>query len=243
MPLHHGKSQKSFSENVGTEMHEGKPLKQSLAIAYAMKRKAAKHHAHGGMHHMAHGEMCEAHGKHECEMCHGGKYADGGFIQEEKASGYHSMPEEHEKHDSMAMDEDKRMLNQHGEHEVGPDAHEFEPEREMHYDHAVENQGFPHEERDLVSRIMKQREHHYSHGGRVANKTHVTADFEPNEFDEMSKDDDLEHHYTGANSGDEIGDDQEDEDRHDIVSRIMKSRHKKDRYPRTGMPGYPGYMD
>jgi hypothetical protein len=46
------------------------------------------------------------------------------------------------------------------------------------------------------------------------------------------KDDDLEQHYTGENSGDELGNAQEDEDRRDIVSRIMKSRRLKDRLPR-----------
>jgi hypothetical protein len=41
----------------------------------------------------------------------------------------------------------------------------------------------------------------------------------------------MEFCYTGANSGDEVGDEQEDEDEHDMVSRIMKSRLKKDRMP------------
>jgi len=49
MPLIKGKSAKSFSKNVETEMHEGKPLKQSLAIAYDVQRKARKKKAHGGM--------------------------------------------------------------------------------------------------------------------------------------------------------------------------------------------------
>src|SRR5260221_518246 len=42
MPLIKGKSQKSFVKNLKTEIHEGKPMKQSLAIAYAMKKKANK---------------------------------------------------------------------------------------------------------------------------------------------------------------------------------------------------------
>lgn len=42
MPLIHGKSQKSFSKNVETEMNAGRPQKQSLAIAYSEKRKAEK---------------------------------------------------------------------------------------------------------------------------------------------------------------------------------------------------------
>lgn len=85
------------------------------------------------------------------------------------------------------------------------------------------------EDDDMISRIMKKR---YSEGGVVANETKETADEEPNEFDDLVKDDDLEFSETGANSGDELGDEAEDEDRKDIVSRIMKSRAKKDKNPR-----------
>ena len=42
MPLLKGKSKKAFSKNVETEMDEGKPQKQALAIAYDVKRRAAK---------------------------------------------------------------------------------------------------------------------------------------------------------------------------------------------------------
>lgn len=42
MPLLKGKSQKAFSHNVKAEMDAGKPMKQSLAIAYATKRKPKK---------------------------------------------------------------------------------------------------------------------------------------------------------------------------------------------------------
>ena len=47
MPLIKGKSQKAFVHNLKTEMEHGHPQKQSLAIAYAMKRKA-QHKAKGG---------------------------------------------------------------------------------------------------------------------------------------------------------------------------------------------------
>lgn len=222
MPLIEGKSPSSFSKNVATEMNAGKPLKQSLAIAYAMKRKAQEM-AHGG-------EMC-AHGKYMCEMCHGGKMAEGGFVEEEKDSGYLSMPEEHEKMNDEAKMEDDRMLNQHGEDEVGAQGIDYDNEshKERFVDHPVENQSF--EEEDMVDRIMRQRAESYSEGGRVSNDTPMLADYEENEFDDLVKDDDLEHHYTGANSGDEIGNDQEDEDRDDIISRIMRSRRLKDRMP------------
>lgn len=42
MPLSKGKSKKSFSKNVKTEMAAGKPQKQAVAIAYAVKRKKKK---------------------------------------------------------------------------------------------------------------------------------------------------------------------------------------------------------
>lgn len=78
---------------------------------------------------------------------------------------------------------------------------------------------------DLVMRIMKKR---YAQGGAVE----PVADFEPNDFDEMDLEPAEHFHETGANSGDEDGDEAEDDDRKDIVSKIMKSRKKKDKLPR-----------
>lgn len=40
MPLKKGKSKKVISENIRTEMHEGKPQKQSVAIALETARKS-----------------------------------------------------------------------------------------------------------------------------------------------------------------------------------------------------------
>lgn len=49
MPLFQGKSKKSFKKNVETEMDEGKPQKQSLAIAFNVQRKNKKKgYAKGG---------------------------------------------------------------------------------------------------------------------------------------------------------------------------------------------------
>ena len=40
MPLKKGKSDKTFRQNVKTEMSYGKPIKQALAIAYDVKRRS-----------------------------------------------------------------------------------------------------------------------------------------------------------------------------------------------------------
>ena len=47
MPLKSGSSKETISKNIKTEMKAGKPQKQSVAIAYATKRDAAKskHHS------------------------------------------------------------------------------------------------------------------------------------------------------------------------------------------------------
>ena len=45
MPLIKSKSEKAFSKNVKAEMKAGKPQKQAVAIAYATKRDAKKHHS------------------------------------------------------------------------------------------------------------------------------------------------------------------------------------------------------
>ena len=42
MPLMKSKSKEAFGHNVKAELAAGKPLKQSLAIAYSEKREAAK---------------------------------------------------------------------------------------------------------------------------------------------------------------------------------------------------------
>ena len=41
MPLIKSKSEKAFKSNIKAEIAAGKPQKQAVAIAYAVKRKAA----------------------------------------------------------------------------------------------------------------------------------------------------------------------------------------------------------
>lgn len=42
MPLVKSKSDKAFKENIKTEIKAGKPVKQAVAISYAVKREAEK---------------------------------------------------------------------------------------------------------------------------------------------------------------------------------------------------------
>lgn len=42
MLLKHSKSDKAFKENIKTEVKAGKPVKQAVAISYAVKREAQK---------------------------------------------------------------------------------------------------------------------------------------------------------------------------------------------------------
>ena len=83
MPLIQGKSKKAFGENVGAEMHAGKPQKQALAIAYSIKRK-------------------NQHKKHK-------KMAKGGEVREDSArSESRPMPDK-EYNDSVMANHNKNM--------------------------------------------------------------------------------------------------------------------------------------
>lgn len=115
MPLIHGKSQKAFEKNIKTEMEHGKPMKQSLAIAYAVKRKA-QHKAKGGYMEKEKTEAHENFMEHEAKesaaheaaehMAMGGScYAEGGFI------GSHQNPKQpHYDADFADMSHDKEEM-------------------------------------------------------------------------------------------------------------------------------------
>lgn len=175
----------------------------SLASAYHARHMAKK---------MNHGGMC-AEG---CDMLHEHKYADGGEVEENHMPEPSPSPAEKGKSISDAFKSAGGVGSSirnilHGI--LG----EEEAKAEEHADGG------------MVGDIMAKR---YSHGGQVANKTGFNADFHEDQFDDLVLRDDLESEYTGANSGDELGNAQKDEDERDLVSMIMRSRHKKDRLPR-----------
>ncbi len=92
-----------------------------------------------------------------------------------------------------------------------------------------ENESADMEDEDMIGRIMKKRKM-MAHGGKVEEPE---ADFDSTDFDELDKEPaPHDADYTGANSGDEIGDAEIDENDHDLISRIMRSRAKRDRMPR-----------
>lgn len=129
----------------------------------------------------------------------------------EKESGFLAHEGNTQRPNDAAMLEDDKDLNQHGEEDCGPYG-------------AMAHGG------DIVDRVMAKR---YSEGGKVANATPITAGFKPDEFDDLVLRDGLSSNYgDDDNSGDALGNEREDADRRDIVSRIMASRAKRDRMPR-----------
>ena len=86
----------------------------------------------------------------------------------------------------------------------------------------------------MVMRIMMGRARGYSEGGKVANENSGESTDEPtmakwdgNDFDDLALRDDLESKETGANSGDMDNNSQENRDREDIISKVLKSRPKR----------------
>ncbi len=227
---------------------------QNLAIAYSIKRKAQKKKmAEGGMVDDSLPQVDpEEYKKRMATIIKMGKpMAEGGQItdnyqspgnphmkdgleepEHELAHGYVDHEGDVKRPDAMAMEEDDRKLNQHGEYEQGPDGMMMAEGGQI-----TDNYQSDAHMEDMVGRIMKQRAQHFSKGGQVANESGIgrlsqMADGERNSFDDLVlRDDDMESSYTGANSGDELDDARENKDRSDIVARIMASRRKKDRLP------------
>lgn len=249
MPLMKSKSPKAFEHNLKAEMHAGKPMKQSLAIAYSMKRKAKKM-AEGGQ--ITDNYQSPNYG-------HNQTHPD--LKDHEKESGYMQHEGNVQRPNSMAMKEDDRRLGEHGMYEQGPygvppnstpnpsknppffadDLYDRDSDKEASMmaegGQITDNYQSKDHMLDMVGRIMKQRQQHFSEGGKVANggedDFEQMADSRPNNFDDLSLRDDLRSTYgEDDNAGDSLGNDREDMDRADIVSRIMRQRKMKQHNPR-----------
>ncbi len=218
--------------------------KMSLPIAYAMKKNSGRHMCEGG--------GCE----HSSHFAEGGK-VDGEAYKGDRLTGCKNARTYSEQGEQKGINTPRspypRSKESYGESSAGYSAKGGlnEQAKAQHRETLSEMQsmkkpklmaegGSVEGEDDsihpMVRRIMMGRAQGYSEGGRVANEgedelDHM-ADGKPNEFDDLVLDDHLEGTNSGAADGDSIGDAQEDDDRSDIVARIMKSRSKKDRMPR-----------
>lgn len=224
MPLIHSKSKKAFEHNLKEEIHAGKPMSQSLAIAYNMKRR--KKMADGGdvkpkpsptanPFDIVNTQTPESNEKSARNLATRKKYAQGGNVDHPSSQPPILFPDEDPSEETEYATQDEK-LNQHVV--------------------AAMDSG----EDDIVDRIMAQRSKDFSgearlmsEGGKVANQDEILAGFSPNEFDDLHLRDDLESTYgEDDNSGDALGNAQEDHDREDIVARIMKQRKMKQHNPR-----------
>jgi hypothetical protein len=265
MPLIKGKSQKSFEHNVKTEMHHGKPQGQALAIAYSMKRKA-QHKAQGGEVRENRSVEAGGGGGSFSRGVHETGFNSRGQNTEGKSFAGNRVREAHQYGDDMASSRESAMsdakvlhqqkLNELKEMrpksesgayanggEIEHEEHIPEHEDEMHYGEPESIRESAHHEQsikhahggDIVSRIMAKK---YSKGGVVSNEGDAIpshqADQHAREYDYLVEEGGPES--TQHDMGDHLGDAREDHDRHDIVSKIMHSLAKKDKFPK----GYPG---
>lgn len=197
-------------------------MKPSLSISYALKKKAKK---------MADG------GDVKSDMLRSQEHAQSGqkAVHTERGAfgnphGAPSVKSHSKKEHERVISELRSMKKPNLLAEGGMiDDEEMMPEDTVHGEQDDSHM------MDMIDHIMNKRKM-MSEGGKVANsgmgELDEMADGQVNNFDDLSLRDDLESSYTGANSGDEIGNEGEDDRRSDIISRIMASRKKKDRMPR-----------
>lgn len=228
----------------------------SMAIKYAMQKKAKKM-AMGGMSHKSDCpgcEMCYADGgnvsPYEGNTVHpdvSRKEWGSGAKQGTSLTGEHVRGSARAKENGMNKASSSRMesakslhrevlsnlKNDKGDRQNLAEGG-FVEDEEAQYDPTEmpmdkENMGAMDEDEDMISRIMHQR---YSKGGMVANQDEeITGDM-PAEYDDLHLRDTEDMTDSGAADGDDLGNKQLDMDDDDIVSRIMRSRNKKDRMPR-----------
>jgi hypothetical protein len=223
MPLIHRKSDKAFKHNVETEMKDHPESRaQNLAIAYAIKRRAQRKK-------MAQGGVATPDPKPKDDVPEPNKKDAEDFVRGINSADTNT--KEWVKNFRQGLG----MGMAEGGEVMSPSAAMMVDKRDLNQMDRMDNHQSEDCDMDMVGRIMKKREMHYSKGGMVANggedELNEMADSKPNNFDDLSLRDDLSSSYSGANSGDDLGNDQLSDDEADLVSRIMKSRRKKDHLP------------
>jgi hypothetical protein len=226
----------------------------SMAIKYAMRKRMAKggmcaegcdmDHAHNyadggdikGVHkprnyRVTHEEVPTMHSeRHEGESL-AGQYAKAGYKEHAKQSHEDVLSEM-----KSMKGKDRKYMAEGGDVDADKLSEDIDsatwignPKRPPSSSYA--EGGEVDEGHDLVDAIMLKRKGNSP--GAEANRTGPMTDFEDNQFDDLVKDDhlDSEADYTGANSGDHLGNEAMDERDHDLISAIMRSRRKKDRLP------------
>lgn len=171
----------------------------SMAIKYAMNKKAKKMAGGGGVHQPHKAAVGGKEGQSEA----------GDHVRWEQAQRHSGNSSMAAAHNTMAKRQHQKVLS--------------ELESEKGKDRTNLAEGGNVECGTMVDRIMRKR---MAHGGEVM------ADFEPNEFDELELEPAPSPPHSGADYGDDLGDEEVAEEDHDLVSRIMRSRSKKDRMPR-----------
>lgn len=169
----------------GGEVSMDDPVPSPKAAEMTKSMRKAFHYAEGGA--------------MPCKAC---GYAEGGFVDEEDASGFLPMPEENQEHNFF---------------------HEIPNQSEDSNDIAS---SIMRDRSDMKAKGYSEG------GQVANDTEVVNPDDMDSQYDELVKDDELESSYTGKNSGDEDGNEELDEEDRDVVSAAMKSRKKKDKNPK-----------
>jgi len=233
MPLMPGKSKAAFGKNVKTEMEAGKPMKQSLAIAYNMKKKSKKMAFGGGVAFDNSKDRLHADEGHEMDpmtvepdprdMAASRKAAGERMIDHDEGINYAKGGKVHKKKMPMPnkdmAEEEAMMASQMPQPGMEPQEPE-QPQQPM-----MARGG------ELVDKIMSKRMNKadcYSEGGMVANDT-IHGDHSIDQYDDLVLRDDLDG--TQPEDSNEHGNEELKSEDADMVSKIMASRRKKDRLP------------
>lgn len=218
MPLVHSKSKKAFAKNVETEMKSGKPQDQSLAIAFSVKRKAAKK-----------------------------KMTEGGKVNESAVTEHRPSTQEHDK-DAKELAEINRpapkrgITNLKGPRTGKSDVFSIKPRsaaaEEDHAPRMHPGDGDDMEKappsKEFMAGMMHGMKHMMAEGGDVGKQntedSYSSYTKETKEADKANSEDSYkgskEKNFLGlAEGGDVHGDDHEDEE-HDISLLSPEDEHK-----------------